>query len=212
MVLGIGFDEVVDPGIFQGLSQFFFGDDPGNFTAGLLPGKNRTTEEALVNFGEGLRLSPPRRQAKFGQFTGPGMVFNLRFQVGITSTIQRSGEEDHREFSGMFFHQFVEVFFHVAAGSAGVVEVFDEDVLGVGRADKGQFRHVEFLVAIGKLASTTALMDGFVFGFGGIFANGMCVRLRPPNLPANQDGEGGDGEDGASGPGNRTGPPGRHEN
>ena len=150
------------------------------------------------------------------------MVFNLRFQicppmrtereVGIAFTIQRSGEEDHREFSGMFFHEFVEVFFHVPAGSAGVVEVFDEDVLGVGRADKGQFRHVKYFSAIGKLAPTTALMDGFVFSFGGIFANGMCVRLRPPNLPANQDGEGGEGKNGASGPGHRTGPPGRHEN
>lgn len=66
MVLGIGFDEVIDPGILQGLTQVFFGDDPGNFTAGLLHGKNRTTEEALVNLGEGLRLSSPRRQAKFG--------------------------------------------------------------------------------------------------------------------------------------------------
>ena len=116
MVLGIGFDEVIDPGILQGLTQFFFGDDPGNFTAGLFHGKNRTTEEALVNFGEGIRLSPPRRQAKFGQFTGSGMLLNLRFQDGIALTIQWSGEEGHREFFGMFFHQFVEVFFHVPAG------------------------------------------------------------------------------------------------
>ena len=137
MVLGIGFDEVVDPGILQGLTKFFFGDHLGNFTVSLFHGKNRTTEEALVNLGEGIRLGPPRRQANFGQFTGSGMVLNLRFQVGIAFTIQRSGEEDHREFSGMFFHEFVEVFFHVPAGSAGVVEVFYEDVLGVGRADKG---------------------------------------------------------------------------
>ena len=56
MVLGIGFDEVVDPGILQGLTKFFFGDDLGNFTVSLFHGKNRTTEEALVNLGEGIRL------------------------------------------------------------------------------------------------------------------------------------------------------------
>lgn len=167
VVGGVGGEDFVDPGVFVPGLREGFGEEwcDGFERFGGIEGGSG--EEGVVDFWEGCGVGAPAGEGEAGEGAGVGVVDDVGGEVGVAGALDGTGEEDDAEFSGVFLLEGFEVFVLVAAGVAGVVEVFDEDVGCGGVAEVGEgVEVVDFVGEEGDFAAGAALVDGFGGGGG----------------------------------------------
>lgn len=155
----------------------------GEFEGGCGVGGKGEFEEGLVEAGEAGRAVFPDGEGESGEVAGGFVVFDVWFQVGIAGSVEGAGDEDGGELAGVGGFEGAEVLVEVAAAAAGVVEVFDEDVGGVGAAEDGEVGGVEGELALeerdwsGWAGGACELAEvGWGWGIGGWGGGGGAWR------------------------------------
>jgi len=56
------------------------------------------------------------------------MIFHVAGKIGVTSPIDGGGEDQNGDIPGVLFHELLKIVFDFEAGSAGVIEILDQNV------------------------------------------------------------------------------------
>jgi len=134
-IVDVCFDEAVDPGIGECVFEVFGRDKGEGSLFGIVDGG--VEHELVMIGGEVFGGVFPDGQGQACEVATAGVLGGVGRECGVASGVERDGEDDHRDVLGVAGDEGIDEAGGDAAGSAAVVEVFDEDVGGVAVSDEG---------------------------------------------------------------------------